>query len=212
MTMPLCLSVQCAHQNHLIYSQVSHLLLSFHTVKCFEQNHFQAFYPEGLLGPCKPKSKSRIPPIWNWNPESKPFYKKCFKMWIPDSWTYRTLWIFGSFVTFCGYILGSDIVKVVHHRCQAIAFMFNGGSCSSFPFYPIDTYYWYQCHNCTQKDAARTIIMYYLKLILIRHEHPLPSPIDCGFFGLQQTENVHTFVISWMHTPLYFILMHSQKK
>ena len=29
--------------------------------------------------------------------------------------------------------------KVVHHRCQAIAFMFNGGSCSSFTFYPIDT-------------------------------------------------------------------------
>ena len=31
------------------------------------------------------------------------------------------------------------IFKVVHHRCQAIAFMFNGGSCSSFTFYPIDT-------------------------------------------------------------------------
>ncbi len=30
-------------------------------------------------------------------------------------------------------------IKVVHHRCQAIAFMFNGGSCSSFTFYPIDT-------------------------------------------------------------------------
>ncbi len=25
------------------------------------------------------------------------------------------------------------------------------------------TYYWFQCHNCTQKDAPRTIIMYYLK-------------------------------------------------
>ena len=32
-------------------------------------------------------------------------------------------------------------IKVVHHRCQAIAFMFNGGSCSSFTFYPIDTIY-----------------------------------------------------------------------
>ena len=31
-------------------------------------------------------------------------------------------------------------IKVVHHRCQAIAwFMFNGGSCSSFTFYLIDT-------------------------------------------------------------------------
>ncbi len=28
------------------------------------------------LGPCKPKSESRIPPIWNLNPESKPFWKK----------------------------------------------------------------------------------------------------------------------------------------
>ena len=25
------------------------------------------------------------------------------------------------------------------------------------------TYYWFQCHNCSQKDAPRTIIMYYLK-------------------------------------------------
>ncbi len=30
-------------------------------------------------------------------------------------------------------------IKVVHHRCQAIAFMSNEGSCSSFGFYPIDT-------------------------------------------------------------------------
>ncbi len=27
------------------------------------------------------------------------------------------------------------------------------------------TYYWFQCHNCTQKDAPRTIIMYYLKML-----------------------------------------------
>ena len=31
----------------------------------------------------------------------------------------------------------SEPLKVVHHRCQAIAFMFNGGSCSNF--YTIDT-------------------------------------------------------------------------
>ena len=42
-----------------------------------------------------------------------------------------------------------ELLKVAHHRCQVIAFMFNGGSCSSFTFYPIDTkicrvlvYYW----------------------------------------------------------------------
>ncbi len=31
------------------------------------------------------------------------------------------------------------LLKVVHHRCQAIAFIFNGGSCGSFTFDPIDT-------------------------------------------------------------------------
>ncbi len=31
------------------------------------------------------------------------------------------------------------LFKVVHHRCQAIAVMFNVGNCSSFTFYPIDT-------------------------------------------------------------------------
>ncbi len=28
-----------------------------------------------LVGPCKTKSESRIPPIWNLNPESKLFWK-----------------------------------------------------------------------------------------------------------------------------------------
>ena len=35
-----------------------------------------------------------------------------------------------------GWFLPKNHLKVVHHRCQAVAFMFNGGSCSSF--YPID--------------------------------------------------------------------------
>ncbi len=37
------------------------------------------------------------------------------------------------------YSICLDMFKVEHHRCQAIAFMFNGGSCSNFTFYPIDT-------------------------------------------------------------------------
>ncbi len=36
------------------------------------------------------------------------------------------------------YFISYEDLKVAHHNCQAIAFMFNGGSCSRF-FYTLDT-------------------------------------------------------------------------
>ena len=47
--------------------------------------------------------------------------------------TENPLYLVGT-VTYCN-------IKVVYHRCQAIAFMFNGGSCSSFTCYPIDLFF-----------------------------------------------------------------------
>ncbi len=63
----------------------------------------------------------------------------------------------------------TNTFKVVHHRCQAIAFMFNGGSCSSSTFYLSDTKIKAPPHlllisgsQLHSKNAPRTIIMYYL--------------------------------------------------
>ncbi len=46
-----------------------------------------------LLGPCKPKSESRIPPIWNLNPESKRFWNMNSRklLWNPESCTFWNL-------------------------------------------------------------------------------------------------------------------------
>ena len=101
-------------------------------------------------------------------------------IWDPSA----TFWtIKGSNVA--GGLRNSDLssflwpnFKRVHHSCQAIVFMFDLGSCSSYIFHSIDTeiclvflhtfpHYWsYQVHHlpaslscAADKDATRTIII-----------------------------------------------------
>ncbi len=101
-------------------------------------------------------------------------------------------------------------VKVVHHRCQAIAFMSNEGSCSSFTFYPIDTSMRsHRCPDCTidfsvtialkmMPLGARTIIMYYLKMYtcIIFSIHTV-CHVRCHMLALKTFDRLLLLVSGW---------------
>ncbi len=110
-----------------------------------------------------PGSKNSKPHIKNWEDRvTSPYNREVpFKFWCQsDVWlqSYGCLRVkhkINSFIA-CRRTGTQWMVKISIRICSSIK--------APPHCWKSLTYYWFQCHNCTQKDAPRTIIMYYLKL------------------------------------------------
>ena len=68
------------------------------------------------------------------------------------------------------------------------------------------TYYWFQCHNCTQKDAPRIIIMYYLNhaiLVAYSHERHSIAQAICMIWIAYLHNSKLTFLHTMTHTIIW---------